>query len=124
MTMPELLTEIVEMHYSEYKNNYPDCETVPDSYNKKTKTIEVYIHTRNAKGVLLSVEDTKKAIIEIFAPLHPIDATEEQKQKFASAVIRGGLFLAEECAVKSVDPAEAAMWQQVVDGVKGGRLQF
>ena len=33
---------IKRMHYSEYKNNYAHCKTVADSYDKKTKTIEVY----------------------------------------------------------------------------------
>lgn len=32
-----------EMHYSEYKNNYSDCETKRGSYNKETKTIIVYV---------------------------------------------------------------------------------
>ena len=32
---------IRRMHYSEYKSNYNDCETVPGSYDKRTKTIEV-----------------------------------------------------------------------------------
>lgn len=33
----------VRMHYSEYKNNYAACETRADSYDKKTKTIIVYV---------------------------------------------------------------------------------
>lgn len=33
----------VEMHYSEYKNNYAECETKSGSYNKATKTIIVYV---------------------------------------------------------------------------------
>ena len=32
---------IVRMHYSEYKSNYSDCQTVEGSYDKRTKTIEV-----------------------------------------------------------------------------------
>lgn len=32
---------IVRMHYSQYKNEYSNCQTVEDSYDKKTKTIEV-----------------------------------------------------------------------------------
>lgn len=35
--------EEVEMHYSEYKNNYSDCQTKANSYDKKTKTIIVYV---------------------------------------------------------------------------------
>lgn len=33
----------VEMSYSEYKNNYAECDTKKDSYDKKTKTIIVYV---------------------------------------------------------------------------------
>ena len=32
---------IRRMHYSEYKRDYSDCETVEGSYDKRTKTIEV-----------------------------------------------------------------------------------
>lgn len=32
---------IVRMHYSQYKNEYRNCQTVEGSYDKKTKTIEV-----------------------------------------------------------------------------------
>jgi hypothetical protein len=32
---------IVRMHYSQYKNEYSNCQTVEGSYDKKTKTIEV-----------------------------------------------------------------------------------
>ncbi len=32
---------IVRMHYSQYKNEYSNCQTVDGSYDKKTKTIEV-----------------------------------------------------------------------------------
>lgn len=46
-------TGLRRMHYSEYKNNYSECETVPGSYDKRTKTIEVmtkrfkHIHASN-----------------------------------------------------------------------------
>ena len=33
--------EAIEMHYSEYKENYASCKT--GEYNKKTKTIIVYV---------------------------------------------------------------------------------
>lgn len=33
----------VEMKYSEYKNNYSDCKTRPNSYNRETKTIIVFV---------------------------------------------------------------------------------
>lgn len=35
--------QIVRMLYSRYKNHYSDCETVWDSYDKKSKTIEVIV---------------------------------------------------------------------------------
>lgn len=35
--------EEVEMHYSEYKNNYADCKTKANSYDKRAKTIIVYV---------------------------------------------------------------------------------
>ena len=31
------------MHYSQYKNHYADCATVPGSYDKTTHTIEVLL---------------------------------------------------------------------------------
>ena len=36
---------IRRMHYSEYKEYYSECETVANSYDKKTKTIEVMTKT-------------------------------------------------------------------------------
>lgn len=35
--------KIVEMFYGNYKQNYSDCKTVKDSYNRKNKTIKVII---------------------------------------------------------------------------------
>lgn len=34
-------TGLRRMHYSEYKRDYSDCQTVEGSYDKRTKTIEV-----------------------------------------------------------------------------------
>lgn len=42
---------IKEMHYSEYKNDYSDCRTVKDSYDKKSKTIQVYVGAGSAKNM-------------------------------------------------------------------------
>ena len=44
---------IRRMHYSEYKTNYSDCQTVDGSYDKRTKTIEVM--TKVVKGARLSI---------------------------------------------------------------------
>ena len=35
--------EEVEMSYAEYKTSYSECKTKKDSYDKKTKTIVVYV---------------------------------------------------------------------------------
>ena len=35
--------EEVEMHYAEYKNNFSNCQTLPNSYDSKTKTITVLV---------------------------------------------------------------------------------
>lgn len=35
--------EEVEMHYSEYKNNFSKCQTLPNSYDSKAKTIVVLV---------------------------------------------------------------------------------
>ena len=44
---------IRRMHYSEYKTNYSDCQTVEGSYDKRTKTIEVM--TKVIKGARRSI---------------------------------------------------------------------
>lgn len=33
----------VEMHYGDYKRDYAEAPTVPESYNKEAKTIKVWI---------------------------------------------------------------------------------
>jgi glutathionyl-hydroquinone reductase len=38
---------IITMKYSEYKNNYAGCKTVPNSYDKKDKTIDVIVKNQN-----------------------------------------------------------------------------
>ncbi len=35
--------EEIEMLYSEYKTNYAGCKTLPNSYNRQTKTIIVLV---------------------------------------------------------------------------------
>lgn len=43
-------TGLRRMHYSEYKTSYSDCETVPGSYDKRTKTIEVLTLKRKIRN--------------------------------------------------------------------------
>lgn len=40
--------EVLETSYSDYKNNYSDCSTVPGSYDKKSKTIKVIVSKEHA----------------------------------------------------------------------------
>lgn len=48
----------VEMHYSEYKNNYADCKTQKGSYNSDTKTIVVYVPVEEpAEGPEITAEE-------------------------------------------------------------------
>lgn len=55
--------EEVEMHYSEYKNNYSDCKTKANSYNKKTKTIIVYVPKKAEEEIV--EENTEKSEISL-----------------------------------------------------------
>ena len=55
--------EEVEMSYSEYKTNYSDCNTKKDSYNKKTKTIIVYVPVAEEPEETNDAEET--AVAEI-----------------------------------------------------------
>ena len=43
-------TGLRRMHYSKHENNYSDCETVPRSYDKRTKTIEVLTLKRKIRN--------------------------------------------------------------------------
>lgn len=52
--------EEVEMHYSEYKNSYAECKTLPNSYNKDTKTIIVLVPVEE-----VGTEATEEATEEI-----------------------------------------------------------
>lgn len=45
--------EVKEMHYKDYKNNYSDCLTIPDSYNPETKTIKVIIPNYDKKVLIM-----------------------------------------------------------------------
>lgn len=51
----------VRMSYSEYKSKYADCKTLNDSYDKKTKTIVVFV---KKKADTLSDDVTREKVIE------------------------------------------------------------
>lgn len=58
--------EAIEMHYSEYKENYASCKT--GEYNKKTKTIIVYVQKKEEIETIeeetILVADIQKDFIE------------------------------------------------------------
>lgn len=56
--------EEIEMTYGEYKNNFSNCKTLPNSYNKDTKTIIVLVPVEKEIEVEV-VEETSTATEEI-----------------------------------------------------------
>ena len=48
--------EIIEMSYADYKTNHSDCDTVPNSYDKSTKTIKVYVHLAPAEPEITTTD--------------------------------------------------------------------
>lgn len=55
--------EEVEMHYSEYKNNFSNCQTLPNSYNRQTKTIIVLVPVEVEEAK--EVEEVEEATLTI-----------------------------------------------------------
>jgi len=48
--------EIVEVSYSDYKNKYANCKQVSGSYNRSSKTIQIYV-THELKNQILGIEE-------------------------------------------------------------------
>jgi len=85
--------EEIEMHYSEYKNNYADCKTKPGSYDGKAKTIIVYVPKATAADEV--IEDTELAELDEIVTTYINEqmatvpsATEEQKAAFTAELER------------------------------------
>ncbi|MGN0488028.1 MAG: hypothetical protein ACI4HO_02065 [Ruminococcus sp.] len=60
--------EEIEMLYGEYKKNYSDCKTKPNSYNAKTKTIVVFVPIAEPIEEIVDCKEThpeKEAINEM-----------------------------------------------------------
>lgn len=82
--------EEVEMSYAEYKNSYSDCKTKKDSYNKKTKTIVVYVpvveeaeETAESEEVEESEateEAAASAIADVFAGISNLPAADRKEE--------------------------------------------
>lgn len=51
--------EEVEMLYSEYKKNYSDCKTKANSYDKKQKTIVVYVPKKDEDESTTAITENK-----------------------------------------------------------------
>lgn len=64
--------EVVEMHYSEYKNKYADKRTIYNSYNPTTKTILVVIKTVEELAKEKELMQRRAAVSksEIFSYVH------------------------------------------------------
>ena len=62
-------SNIVEMHYGEYKRRYAMHKTVPGSYNPETKTIKVYL-PKPSDSTLRTVANLSKS--EIFKAAHEL----------------------------------------------------
>lgn len=75
----------IEMHYSEYKNEYASCKTKPGSYDAKAKTIVVYVPAKaetaeaveaTADQATAEINAAAEAVITI---LEGANATDEEK---------------------------------------------
>ena len=77
-------SEEVEMSYREYKENYSNCNTKKDSYDKKTKTIIVFVPKKEeVKEEVAEVKETElttEEIVNIIAPEFSPRPTEEIKK--------------------------------------------
>lgn len=68
--------ETIEMHYSEYKENYASCKT--GEYDKKSKTIIVYVPV--VKEVIEVEEEKTMLVSEIQADFKENKASESAKK--------------------------------------------
>ena len=99
----EATHDIREMHYGEYKEKFPECKTVPGSYDPKTKMIKVYIpkeaHVEEAKpeekASPANAEKEKEfvqALNKFFDVLLRIEGFEEHSRRIEKS---GKYFIAE-----------------------------
>jgi hypothetical protein len=78
----------VEMSYSEYKNNYADCKTKKDSYNKAAKTIIVYVPDKKNEETtdpasVEKIEEITEELIETAQAVAEKDASKSEHAKQA-----------------------------------------
>lgn len=74
--------EEVEMSYAEYKTNYADCKTKKNSYDKKTKTIIVYVpvvEDETAETAETAEEAAVEEIVKVSAESSPLSADERRE---------------------------------------------
>jgi len=67
----------VEMHYSEYKKDYADCKTKAGSYDKKVKTIIVYVPDTESTDDTPAEEEQAGEEVNIFAAIKEITMAAE-----------------------------------------------
>lgn len=79
--------EEVAMSYAEYKTSYSDCKTKKDSYDKKTKTIVVYVPVVEETAESEEVEESEaaeeaaaSAIADVFAGISNLPAADRKKE--------------------------------------------
>ena len=59
MNLNELKVEKIEKRYAQsYKQNYPDCKTLRDSFNRETNEILVFVPKRMLQKGIMPYEKT------------------------------------------------------------------
>ena len=81
--------EEVEMLYREYKSNYAECKTLPNSYDRQTKTIIVLVPVEVEEVAEVTVET-----VEAAETTEDIITIEQIAEKAKSTVERTKLILA------------------------------
>jgi len=78
--------EEITMSYSQYKNEYSDCKTKPNSYNKSAKTIIVYVKKAPVETIE-AVEETPAETVEAITTeqiAKDLECTEDQLKSLLS----------------------------------------
>lgn len=75
--------KVIRVHYSVYKNEYSNCKTVKDSYDKATKTIEVIIKAESVEEKAETKAETKAEAVEEKAEVKAEAVKKEAKAEAA-----------------------------------------
>lgn len=114
----------VEMHYSEYKNNYSNCETKAGSYNKKIKTIIVLVPVKEDTEEISAEETAEEEAIRELCEVQNIDKNHPQYERYVE-MCKNTLAKSVDEIVKqyntlspNADEAKKAKGQKVIEIVK------